>query len=254
MRKLLFNVAILTVMLVITGAIDTSDAEDIKTVEILGVHYPPYEIEEPSDGRRGYDLEVIEAAFAKVNIKTKFNFVPWNRAKKTVEAGGAAALMSCSYRSEREELYLYSDVISSATRGLYAREGYSGPVVQKLEDVRSQAFSKLNIGVVQGYAQEKELKKLEVTYDPAPNDTAGIKKLLSGRTDLFLTTKENTEYLLHEMGETKKLHFFQLLQARYYVCFGKKTPGVEKLRSEFNRGLRILFLNGEYDRIHDNYR
>jgi len=223
-------------------------------VEILGVHYPPYEIENPTDNRRGHDLEVIEAAFANVGIKANFTFLPWNRAVMIVKKGDATALMSCSYRPERDEFYQFSDVISLSTRGFYGLANYDGPIIKKLEDVKKPEFSNISFGIVQGYALEQILKNMGVAYDSAPNDALGLKKIFAGRTDLFLTTKENTEYLLREMGEARKLQFFRLFDAKYHVCFSKKAPNVEHLLAEFNKGLRMLQYSGRYEEIHANYR
>lgn len=56
-------------------------------VLIVATNYPPYEMENPEKGLKGFDVEVAEEAFNRAGIRTRIEFYPWARALEMSEEG-----------------------------------------------------------------------------------------------------------------------------------------------------------------------
>lgn len=220
-------------------------------IEILAVDFPPYEIEKPQNNLRGFDVEVVEAAFGRVGGNASFKFVPWKRALRMSQSGQSAGLLTCAKAPEREASYLLSDSISSATAGIYTSKDYVGAALNSPDGL---ALLEGTITVVAGYSSEIYLKELGITYDVSSTDVAAIKKIVNGRIDAFLTSKENTDFLMQGLDVEGKLLFHQIEQRLLYLCISRKWPNADRLLDQFNIGLKQLRDEGIYDKIHARYR
>lgn len=217
-------------------------------VEILAVDFPPYEMEEPQGGLPGFDVEVFIEAFARSGRQASVAFLPWKRAVHLSRTGRAAGVLSCAYRQEREEDFIFSDTISQATRGFYVRPDFDMAGTVEVEAARDQSVT-----AVTGYVTEKTLVDLDIAIDPSPTDEAALQKLINRRVDMFYTSKEAADYIGRPYNIAESMKFLPVRVIPYYVCFSRKWPGVDSLVRDFNRGLRILHKEGRYQKIHAKY-
>ncbi len=217
-------------------------------IQILAVHFPPYEIKDPEDDLPGFDVEVLTSAFKRVNRKASVEFLPWKRAVHLAEQGNAAGVLSCAYNAGREKNFIFSDVLSQATRGFYVHPDFdaTGPV--------NVDFAKgYSVTAVSGYVSAKTLTEHKVSFDPSPTDIAAIRKLINRRVEMFYTSQEAADYIGRSDNLANRMKFLPVKVIPYYVCFSRKWPDVEKLVKDFNRGLRILRQDGQYQKIHAKY-
>lgn len=220
-----------------------------KTVEILAVDFPPYEFENPENGLRGFDVEVVEAAFERVGHQAVVTFLPWKRAKKLVADGTAPGLLTCGYRPERETDFAFSSPISGASRGFYTAPGFKGGELADFTDAKGH-----KVGVVLGYTTEAKMKELNIPYDASTTDVAALMKLNTGRIDMFLTVRENADYLGRQLPFINTLKFHVIKRVDYYLCVSRNWPDYRLLIENFNRGLRLIRSDGTYMSIHSRYR
>jgi len=211
--------------------------------------YRPNEIDPPENGLRGFDVEVVEAAFERVGIKAEMKFLPWSRGKSMTKLGKFTGLFTCAYRPEREQYFLFSDKISQATAGFWMRRQFDGLVPESMQDVRG-----LKTG---GILENSTLKSVQdVNPDTLRFRTIklAVQNLIKGVFDYFYQIKETTGYTIKLMGVSGELKFSPIKEKLYVVCFSKKWPGIEGLMARFNRGLAAVKADGTYDAIHDKYR
>jgi len=227
---------------------DSSDS----TAILYATDFPPYEIKNsPIGGLRGFDVEVIEAAFAREGQSVEFKFLPWKRIVRLIKSGQGAGMLSCAYNKEREEYVLFSNPISYTTRTFAVREDHTGVEILGFADAAS-----LEVVVVSGYSSEKELITSDVPHKAVINDKVALNLLLFRNMDAFFTSKESVMWLAKKMGHSDKLRFFDLPQSKrdYHLCFSRKWPGVKSLANKFNSGLAQIKADGTLEAIHAKYR
>lgn len=228
--------------------LSVSAASAQNAVEILAVHFPPYEMEKPEGGLPGFDVEVYREAFDRVGRKGSVAFLPWKRAVHLSKTGRAPGVLSCAYKPSRDKDFIFSDVLSYATRGYYVRPEFDASGRVELDIAKGQTVT-----AVTGYTTEKTMQELGVTIDPSPTDIAAIRKLVNRRVDMFFTSKESADYIGRPVNLANSMKFLTVKTIPYYVCFSRSWPNAEKLVEEFNRGLRVLRSEGRYEEIHAKY-
>ena len=218
---------------------------------LYAVHYPPYEIEKPgSDGLRGMDVEVAIAAFARAGHQADIQFLPWKRILAQVEKGVILGALTCKITEGRSVYSRYSDIISRATRTYVASVNYKGPQPVKPEDGLGR-----KVVAVTGYGTQKELEKLNIPYEPAPDDESALKILLKRNYDLFYSAREFLQYVAKGLGYGQDLQYFDMpIVVEQRICFSKKWPDIETIVADFNKGLEAIRADGTYEAIHAKYR
>ena len=221
---------------------------------IVATNYPPYEIEHPDGGLRGFDVEVTEEAFRRAGIEATYEFYPWSRCMSMVKEGKATAVLSAVYKKERKKTMIFSDPISSMTDILLVHKDYEGPKLAKLKDLGKL---KLLAGVAKGAFTEKSLIEYGVPYDVSPNDDIVLKKLLDKRIDVVPAVLESILYQMKNEGGADRFKWFLMEDVKtneFHLAFSRKWPNVEKIAARFNHHLKEMKQDGAYDAIHRKYR
>lgn len=218
-------------------------------IRIVTEHYPPYEMQEPHNGLRGFDYEIAIEAFQRLGYEPQIVFLPWRRALEEVRQGNAAGVLTCAHTEERESFILYSDPISSFTSGFFVRADHDGPIVTALDDVHG-----LSVASVSSYETLLVLEQLGLNPIEAPNTELAIRMLLQSRFDYLYLSEEATAFLVKEMGLSKQVRFHPVSTSNFHFCFSRSFDGVEDIAKAFNRVMDTIRADGTYDRIHDKYR
>jgi len=220
-----------------------------ETVVLISLDYPPYEFQTPQNGLRGFDVEVIEEAFKRVNTSAVVKFLPWKRGIEQTKAGSFAGIFSCSHRVEREEYLIFSAPISRQTEGYFVRSDFAGFVPTNLK-----AAKELKVATVLGWAATKTMD--EAGANVTEYRTVGLvfRDLLKGIIDYSYLPLEGPIYKAMNLGISKDLRFIKVREKNLYICFSKQWPNIEKIVQKFNEGLAAVRKDGSYDRIHARYR
>jgi len=218
-------------------------------LKILAVHYPPYEFDPPSNGLKGFDVEVVETTFQVMGHPAEVEFLPWQRAVETVYAGNAMGLLTCARDESRYAHLYYSDVISVGTDGYFLRNNYPDPNFESIEEFRGK-----KIGAVRGYTPQLQLENINVKHTLLRTDEIALNVLIGGRVDIYYSSKEGNEFIANQLGVSGKIKFHPLKSKNYYLCFSKKWPKSKELLMQFNEALAKLKADGRYKQIHDKYR
>lgn len=229
-----------------------AQAESHPPIPILVSDYPPYSIEYPDDGNPGFDVEVVSAAFTRVKIPINVQFLPWARVLSMMDKGRAAGMITCADTPKRREISLLSDTISRVTGAFMVREDFDGSNLRALSDLEGQ-----NILAVRGYSYIELLEAAGFTPFLVDSDENLLKMLAKKRGNVILVSRENALYLNRKLKLNLKFKFLDIQGLPgfdLYLCFAKKYPGAETLRTNFNEGLKRIKADGTYDAIHNKYR
>lgn len=220
-----------------------------ETLVVVTENYPPYEMDPPVNGLRGFDYEVALETFSRMGFQADIRFLPWKRALNEAKQGKAAGILTCAYDDERAKYILFSEPISSFTEGLFVRRGHEGPDIRTLEDVVGQPVASMA-----GYESLKNLKDIGAEPTEVPTTDVGLLMLRAGRFDYLLAGKETTDFLIREKGMQNQFRFLPLQRENFHLCFSRAFPGVEELVTKFNNSLADLRSDGTYEAIHEKYR
>ena len=221
-------------------------------IEVLATDFPPYELEQPIGSLEGFDVEVLKAAFQRVGIQARVQFVPWKRVVKSIEMGKAAAMLSCVDAEKRRSYVAVSEPISALTPVLAVHSQYSGSPLHSLEDTRNLK----GIGL-RGYAYKDELSKQELPHVVLDSNEQALLFLIKGRADVFYTIQENAAYTAKKLHITDQIRYFALSDKQaspFHLCFSKHWPKYRTLLRQFNKGLKQIQIDGTYKTIHNKYR
>ena len=230
-------------------AIHSKYRSEAQMLRIGATHYPPYEFEQPSDGRRGFDAEVVEEAFQRAGLAVRFEFYPWARALEMAKEGTLQGLITCRKTSERNEFFLFSDVLSTSIRIFLLRKDYDGPPLRQLADIKG-----MKAGMVKGYSSSDDLLQAGIEHDFSLNDEIALKKLADARIDVLVTNLENTQYLLRRLNLRDRFIWFEVDETNFHLCLSHQWPRAEQALTQFNQGLQSLHEDGTYAKIHRQYR
>jgi len=226
-----------------------SSAIHAEVLTLVSTDYPPYSFSEPQDGLRGFDVEVVEAAFEQAQVSTETKFLPWKRALEETKHGIYTAIYNCSFRKEREEFLIYSTSISRQSIGFFIRSNFNGFEPTRLEDAKG-----LKVGSVLGWAMADTMKDAGADIVTFRTEELVFRDLLKGLIDYAYLSLESSGFGAMKLGISNKIRTIKIQEKKLYVCFSKKWPNIEGIIDKFNEGLAAVRKDGSYDRIHARYR
>ncbi|WP_286238769.1 substrate-binding periplasmic protein [Neptuniibacter halophilus] len=220
-------------------------------VELYTVNYPPYTIIDEAGNISGIDVEVTKAAFAAVGIDAIIKTEPWKRIYKNVTHGRVAGVLSCSRRPDREAIILFSDPTSEATQVAIAATETDLSELQVFADLK-----KFSVTSVEGWGIEKELTRAGIEHTTTPDPEGSLRAVVFRDLDIYYSGRLTTLYLARQMGLADKIKvktFTDKQSTDFHLCLSKQFPGSESLRETFNRGLKMIRENGQFQSIYDRY-
>jgi len=177
---------------------------------------PPYSFRDSAQQLRGIAVEVVVCALGRVGMPYDIQVLPWARAQKLVEVGGADGFFAGSRNAERDAYAIQSTIIAEQQWRWYLMA--DNPI-----DPLSAGFIKH--GQVSSFIGANMLDWLgENGYRVAvpPRDTAGLLKMLrAGRVDAILANNLVMDKLILEQGLEGTLRSVLLQDKPLGVYFSK---------------------------------
>lgn len=217
---------------------------------LYATHYPPFNIE-AENGPRGFDVEVVEAAFSAVGVDARVEFLPWKRIMRDVKAGQAAGAVSCRMTATRKEFALFSDPISFVRLAMISRRDKKELVLQEIEDMRDR-----KVIVVDGWATQKDLQEKGIAHTAVTGVEQGLHFLMRSNQDVFYTGWEAGAYSANTLEYLPKLKFAAVGDRESfpnYLCLSKQWPDYKNLTDQFNLGLAKIRHEGIIKAIYARY-
>ena len=208
--------------------------------------WPPYY--GPDLENQGYFTEISKSAFQRVGYQCDVVFVPWKRALEMAKLGKYDGVLGAFYNDERTQWFTYSAPISETYIVFFTAKG---------KNIRYDSLKSLEpykIGVINGYNYSEEFDtaaylKKEVVHTVSQN----IQKLMVGRIDLFIDSKEVTLWTLRkEFPEyVDKIEIVEpaFKVNKLYIPISKEVTDHQQIVRDLNTGLEKIKADGTFDTI-----
>lgn len=211
--------------------------------------YPPYEFQE--NGKAvGMDVELIELAAKKVDIKIRIDFIPWARCIEMMKKGSADGIFSLLHNKEREKFIYYPPTPLYVARSVLFARKKSSIKIEKIEDLKGK-----QVGVVYGNSYGEAFDKADyIKKESVADHETLMKKLIVRREELIMTTEEVGYYLSRKLG-SQDVHALPLtvLKDMFYIGVSKKSPRAKILLKKLSEGLALIEKTGEAQLIRKKY-
>jgi polar amino acid transport system substrate-binding protein len=221
-----------------------------KPLELYIVNFPPYMIIE-GDDFSGIDIEVTQAAFAKMGIQTKILAAPWKRVLKNLEHGRIAGAITCSKNTNRLSFMDYSDEVSQANRVAVMSKTTDDSSLKNFEDL-----NKFKVVALTDWGTQKELTRKGITHNTTLEMDNGIKSVVYRGIDVFYNSELPTLYRARQLNLLDKIKTKRLADktsTSFYLCLSKKFTANTDLIEKFNIGLAKIRASGEVAAIQEKY-
>jgi polar amino acid transport system substrate-binding protein len=196
-------------------------ASPAQELTVISEENPPFNYLE--DGVfTGSATEVVREILRRLNLPSDIQVMTWARAYQLALTQPNVVLFSTARTQERENLFHWVGPIYKVRFGFYARRG-SGPYPTCLADAK-----KVNaIATYKDDVREQLLKSLGFTnLDSSKSPASNLKKLLSGRVDLWLYSNLGVPSIARKLGidpgEVELVLPFK--DKNVYIAISKGTP------------------------------
>lgn len=248
-RPVLFLIAIAAGVSSLPAQADNA----VPTITLVGEdEWYPYSAYK--DGKlQGLAVDIIEAAYAAVNVKVQFKTAPYVRCMMLAESGQELGCFDSLKDSKLIKIHLFhQEPIFKAEIGIYARadstESKLGP----------RALKNRHVGVTHGYTYSDEVDGDQlILREVAPTDVSNLRKLLLHRSEYSLVYTRVVDYLVSKHPAEFKNKIRQvgsLSQLDLFVSFSKRRPESMKFANLLDAGLRKIKKNGVYAEIEQKWR
>lgn len=223
-----------------------------ETLQIAMDYYPPFSYEENGE-IKGLSTEVVKAVIREAGMKAVIKQYPFARAYKMTQQHENIFEYCVVRTPEREPLFKWVGIVGSATQGIFALKD-KDINIGKPEDLGKYRIGTVIEDVVDQYLTARK-DKLGLKLDRISSYKSNMKKLLTGRVELWAGNELVGFYLAKELGYAKTdinaVYRIEELTAHYYLATGQKTSDklVQKLRAAFE----TVRKNGTYQKIVDSY-
>lgn len=217
--------------------------------KLVTEEYPPFEYKENGKAM-GMDIEILDAVKAKAGINFTIEFLPWNRALDQVQKGSADGIFSMLKNAEREAfLHFPAQPLYTSRTVLFAHESFAGDI-KTIDDLKGQT-----VGVVLGNSYGKAFDSAtHFTKDGAADQETMMKKFISGRSKLIITSEEVGQYLLKKLGGKGRVLSLEVSKEQYYVGISKSSANGKTLFEKMSQAFADLEKSGELDKIRSKYK
>lgn len=207
----------------------------------------PYAARELPGG--GMLTEVVQLAFKRVGIASTLDWMPWKRGYELTRIAEYDATFPYARKPDREQEFLYSDLLVGGVRSVYARPD-SGIDPASLETFRGKRYCVPNGFII--YPQMDVLVQEGALKINRPGSLATCAKMVAlDRADFYITesTAGDAALLQADIGAAVIRLPKPFDRAEYFLIVSKTHPEGAELIAQFNRGLKLLKASGDYQRI-----
>jgi len=230
-----------------------SFASNIDKFTLMSEQYPPFNMlvdKEP----KGISVDILEIVLKKMDSKlTKkdIQFLPWARSYNIIQKKKNTILFSMARTKQREKLFKWAGPVGSSFVALIARKDRKIQI-KTIEDIK-----KYKIGSVKDDVAELALKEIGVTGMDSLSGTnaieKSIKKLNSGRIDLFAYMYELKSWNIKNFIPSQYENVYTLKQNDFYYAFHKDTDDAlvkkfQKILDDLKDDGTLNYINSEYGR------
>jgi len=223
----------------------SSVAQD-KSISICSFEWLPHHGKALKDG--GYTAEIIRQIFEPQGYRIEKKFLPWKRAQQYAQQGKICdAITEIYFNTERLKYYWFGAPYAVHEVYLIGLKSHHVKDFESLGELSDYRFGHNRGGSLSSeYDNANYLHKQET--DGYAN---GIKMLLNGRIDFFVSARSVAFYEAEKLGAVDSIQSIgkPLQQQFVHMAFSKINPDNRIRMEDYNTGLYLLLRSGRYREI-----
>ncbi len=226
-----------------------------QTIHVVTEEYPPYNFTE--NGKiTGVSTDVVRAVLKEVGLEADIKSYPWPRAWRMALENENTMIYSISKVADRKDMFKWIGVVAPADNYLFALKKREDIKIVDLDDAKKYMIGTVRNDVADAYLIKNGFA-VGGNIERGPNYELNMKKLLSGRIDLWFCAELVGNYLLKKHGynpkETVRKAYFMddVVGDGFYMAFSKSTP--DYIVEKFRKAIEKVKKDGTYSRILKNY-
>lgn len=245
-------------LILISIIISTPVNSQNRKLLVVGVPAEPMRYYDKNDIVVGFDIDIIDHIFNKIGIEYSVTLIDSSpRIESEYKKGNFDILLTYSWKEEREEFLIYpreSHVTVDWNFFIRTEDKYK-IFFDTFDDLNS-----LRVAASSGKSYTDEFWSASKSFDNflvIPQDRLQIKMLIGNRFDIVPLETFVTKYLAKKGNYSDKIYMLPktLKSKPYYNLFVKNStyPNLNELIEKYDEELRLMKMDGTYDRILAKY-
>ncbi|MEM9630669.1 MAG: transporter substrate-binding domain-containing protein [Pseudomonadota bacterium] len=158
--------------------------------------WPPSNFLDEKGVPTGISVEVVEALKEKLEISTPIEVIPWARGYLIAKSEPNVLLFTAGQTQERLDMgFQFIGPVVMWTHSLMAKKGE----MRQLKDLDAVRTQKLIVAGVRGSWQIRLLQKAGIQTVETESQQTGVKMLMAGRVDLWVTSRLQASAILQDL-------------------------------------------------------
>lgn len=236
--KLKLTIYVFLVVLFLTNVVFAQE------LMVITEEYPPISFKKEGV-ITGSSAEVVREILRRLKQPDNIRMLPWARGYNLLKTKANVALFSTVRTQERESQFHWVGPLCVSRNGFYAKKG-SGIQINSLEDAK-------RVGTIATYKEDSREQMLKAwgftNLDNSNSSTSNLKKLLSGRVDLWVYDNLGMPGVAEQVGvDTIELDFvFPIDEVSLYIAFSKGTS--KKIVAKWQETLDDMKRDGVFRKV-----
>ncbi|MGE8497240.1 MAG: substrate-binding periplasmic protein [Pseudomonas sp.] len=238
--------------LLLSACMARAELPDDYKVVLLTENFPPFNMSVDDknfardDGIDGINAEIVREMFKRANINYTLTLrFPWDRLYRLTLDKPNYGLFSTTFTPERQPLFKWVGPLAKTGWVLLAAPGNNVSVASLKE------AGQYTIGAYKNDAVSQHLESQGLTPVNALRDQENVKKLLTGKIDLWATTDPVGRYLAKQEGVSGLNTVLRFNDAELYLALNKDTP--DEVVQRLQKALDELRNEGFVDEMTNSY-
>lgn len=241
-----------SVLALILGLWVTSGQAETVTVAAEDDWAPYSSIKPDRSGPTGLSPDLVKAAFKTQGIDVRFVVLPFPRCLHYAQSGTVVACFNTTRTdANKDTFHWHPTPLFQEELAIFARA--DAPE----RELSQQDLHGRTVGVTIGYTYPTDfMGDSRITRLSAASDSNLLKMLVARRVDyILLNTMPGYHRLKHEpalVGKVKRVG--RIRMDSFWLSFSKTHPDGRRLSEAFERGLKAIKANGQYDSMMATFR
>jgi polar amino acid transport system substrate-binding protein len=187
----------LFLFLVAWGTVLWGEKIHAQEMRLITSPWPPSNFLDEKGVPTGISVEVVEALKRKLEIATPVEVIPWARGYLIAKSEPNVLLFTAGRTQERLDMgFQFIGPVVMWTHSLMAKNG----AMRQLKDLDAVRTQNLTVAGVRGSWQIRLLEKAGIQTVETESQQTGVKMLLAGRVDLWVTSRLQASAILQDLG------------------------------------------------------
>jgi polar amino acid transport system substrate-binding protein len=192
-----------------------------QSLTVITEEYPPFNMVQKGNVT-GSSVEIVREILRRLKQPDTITMLPWARGYNLLKTKKNVVLFTTTRTADREDLFHWVGPVGRSINGFYAKKG-SNLRIKSLEDAKNVR----SIATYHEDAREQMLRSWGFeNLDSSNSPTSNLKKLLSGRVDLWLYDSLGLPGVLEQVGvdESDLELVYPISEVSLYIALSKGTP------------------------------